>query len=104
MGGSDYAHERVGAFMGLRICSALAAQQAAQRATCNGSGSGGLGAAADGGSRGGSEAVPTIGAPLVCCDCNILEAMHAAALLPCSLHARCLMRLPSRTSLCRIGW
>lgn len=59
VGGSDYGHVRVGAFMGLRICSALAAQQAA----CNASSSGISDGAANGGSSGGGgEAAPTIGA------------------------------------------
>ncbi|KAI7840483.1 hypothetical protein COHA_005784 [Chlorella ohadii] len=66
VGGSDYAHVRVGAFMGLRICSALAAQQAAQQAACNGGSSSGNGAAADGGSLVGSEAVQTIGNGYLC--------------------------------------
>ena len=81
VGGSDYAHVRVGAFMGLRICSALAAQQAAQQAACNGGSSSGNGAAADGGSLVGSEAVQTIGAPPVCCVCDSQATVHAAALL-----------------------
>lgn len=51
--GSDYAHVRVGAFMGLRICSELAAEQAA--------GSSGGGSAA----AGSTDVVPVIGALLL---------------------------------------
>ncbi|PRW59111.1 L-arabinokinase-like isoform X2 [Chlorella sorokiniana] len=58
VGGSDYAHVRVGAFMGLRICSALAAKQAA----CSGGSSGSSGGAANGNSSsGGGEAELVIG-------------------------------------------
>ena len=58
MGGSDYAPVRVGAFMGLRICSALAAQQAA---CSGGGGSGGSGAVEGSSSSSAVEAAPVIG-------------------------------------------